>query len=290
MDPQSQLPEVAQNQQPEKKKASKLFIVLSIILIVLVAFVGGAAAGYLYYQAFVEEENMNQVEKEFVDYITSDSSTTISTETKSDGSFWIHEEYVGTWDDVKEVTSRPEITASGAFDCTWEHLDDYSKCELENSNYVLIQENDNYKVNEGEAVLWERDIVSGPCNGVTGFKALGDEFIVDYLMLEPALDSVVASDNESLMDVLDAKEYDRAFAPFSVMGKLVYIAEKDGKMFTVYDELELGEKYDEIYFACCCEGMKYSVRGDGNIIDFFAKKSDGEWYHVRAGEKEYVEL
>jgi len=270
---------------PESKKSSKLVVIISILVIALV-LTGSVSAWFLLKKAEETKSDEGGQESEASDDESEAEGSSNIQSTRS-SEFWIYERYLGNWESVEEVEGRPEVTSSGPYDCIWEHYNDFSECYIESNGFKLTQRDDNYTVTQNEAVIWNRNIPSGPCNSVTGFKALGDEFMLDYLSLEGP-NSIVVSNDETLQDILDAKDYDKAFAPYSVMGKMTYIAEQDGKQFVVYDGAELGEKYDEIYYACCCGGVIYTIRGDGEIIDFFARKGE-DWYYVRGGKKESVE-
>jgi len=270
---------------PEKKKSSKTLIII-LILVIFLIFAGSVSAWFLLKKADENKSDEGEQETQSSDEEPKAEGSSNIQSTRS-SEFWIYEEYIGDWDNVEDVEERPEITSSNSFDCTWQHYNDFSQCHIESNDFKLTKRDDNYTVTQNEAIIWKQDVSSGPCNGVTGFKALGDEFMLDYLDVYGP-NSIIVSNDETLLDILDAKDYDEVFAPYSVMGKMTYIAEKDDEQFVVYDDTEIGDKYDEIYYACCCSGVVYSIRGDGDIIDFFARL-DEDWYHVRGGKKESVE-
>jgi hypothetical protein len=60
---------------------------------------------------------------------------------------------------------------------------------------------------------------------------------------------------------------DRAYRPYSLADKLIFIGQKDGKYFVVYDGLKVGPDFDEIILAFCCETALYSVHfGQGRYL------------------------
>jgi hypothetical protein len=95
--------------------------------------------------------------------------------------------------------------------------------------------------------------------------------------------SVVFTENDKAVDILSTTDYDGAFAPNGVDGKLAFFGRRNGKILLVFDGKEVGEKYDKSYDQYCCwDGPPIQVYGDGNIVDFFGEK-DGILYHVQAG-------
>jgi hypothetical protein len=62
-------------------------------------------------------------------------------------------------------------------------------------------------------------------------------------------------------------DLDRAYRPYSLADKLIFISQKDGEFFVVYDGLEVGPDFDEIIIAYCCETALYSVHfGQGRYL------------------------
>ncbi len=265
-----------------QKRNLLIYVIVGIVCLLILA--GGVAAGYyLYSQGKIKSDETSQQSKinsSPATSVTTSATTAATTTTAADDSFEIKETLIGDWEDVAAYKNRLEITTSGAMDCTWN--DSTTKCITDDGVYVLEKDSDTYTLKKNGEQAWKKKVPSGPCPGVTGFKVIGDEFAIDYLDITTPRDSIVTSNEKSLLDILDAKAYDKVFAPFPVSNKLVYVAEANNKNFLVYDDTEVGKKYDEIYYACCCEGMLQSVRGNGDYIDFFAKY-DGKWYHVEAG-------
>lgn len=284
---------------PGQKSSSKKVVVVSLIGLSFLILVGGATAAYFVYKEVGKNETASQQseQEEIEQYETTESGKTpdvydigskIVTEYEN---FEIVEEFISEQTNFETITDRLEITTSGSYDCTWEtdpNNYNISVCTSDDGAYELRSENfSTYTLTKNDELIWEREITPGPCNGVTGFKIVGDEIAIDYINIGPETNSVVLSKDQTLLDVLDSNSYDSAFAPFSIADKPLYIAEQNDKQFLVYDSKEIGPKYDEIYYACCCSGLVDSVRGDGNIIDFFARKED-DWYYVKAGDPSYL--
>ncbi len=94
-----------------------------------------------------------------------------------------------------------------------------------------------------------------------------------------------APDVATIID--DGRDYrvlyglDHAYRPYVLDGKLIFVGEKDGRYFVVYDGQRVGPEYDHIVIAYCCETVLYSVHfGEGHYL------FSGE----RAGKFELVEI
>jgi hypothetical protein len=57
-------------------------------------------------------------------------------------------------------------------------------------------------------------------------------------------------------------QLEESYFPYEINGKLIYIAEKNGKQHIVYDDKVLGPEFDQIYKAYCC-GMISVYYGHG---------------------------
>jgi hypothetical protein len=80
-------------------------------------------------------------------------------------------------------------------------------------------------------------------------------------------------------DVRDLYGLDKAYRPYGLAGKLIFVGQKDGKYFVVYDGLKVGPDFDEIVIAYCCEVAFYSVRfGQGKYL--FWGTGQGQHYLV----------
>lgn len=79
-------------------------------------------------------------------------------------------------------------------------------------------------------------------------------------------------------DVRHLYGLDKAHASYSLADKLIFVAQKGGKYFVMYDGQKVGPDFDQIIIAYCCETALYSVhfgqgryqfrgtRGDKNYI------------------------
>lgn len=72
---------------------------------------------------------------------------------------------------------------------------------------------------------------------------------------------------------------DKAHAAYGLAGKLIFVGEKDGKYFIVYDGLKIGPDYDRITIAYCCETMLYTARGAQGRYQFRGTR-DGKNYII----------
>ena len=72
---------------------------------------------------------------------------------------------------------------------------------------------------------------------------------------------------------------DKAYRPYSLAAKLIFIGQKGNKYFVVYDGLRIGPDFDNIVIAYCCESILYSVQfGQGKYL--FSGVRDGQHYLV----------
>lgn len=74
---------------------------------------------------------------------------------------------------------------------------------------------------------------------------------------------------------------DRAYKPYALSGKLIFVGEKDGRFFIVYDGVRVGPDFERIVIAYCCEAVLYSVRAGGGRYLFQG---------IRAGQPYLVEV
>ena len=72
---------------------------------------------------------------------------------------------------------------------------------------------------------------------------------------------------------------DAAYRPYELDGKLVFVGQRDGAYFIVYDGEQVGPSFDEITIGYCCEIMLYTPRfGEGRYV--FWGKRGGRSYVV----------
>ncbi len=70
-----------------------------------------------------------------------------------------------------------------------------------------------------------------------------------------------------------------AYVPYEIGESLIFVGQKDGKYFVVYDGQKVSPEFDQVYIGYCCEPAAYSVRrGQGRY--FFRGRRAGEYYLV----------
>lgn len=80
-------------------------------------------------------------------------------------------------------------------------------------------------------------------------------------------------------DVRELYGIERAYRPYGINGKLIFIGEKDRKYFVVYNGHKVGPSFDKVMFAYCCEPVLWSVNfGQGRYL-FWGLKND-KWVAV----------
>lgn len=86
-------------------------------------------------------------------------------------------------------------------------------------------------------------------------------------------------------DVRHLYSLDKAYRPYGLDGKLIFIGQKGGRYFVVYDGWKVGPDFDEIVIAYCCEPVLWSVQyGQGKYV--FWGSRDGQWYVVEIALRE----
>jgi len=81
------------------------------------------------------------------------------------------------------------------------------------------------------------------------------------------------------LDVRRLYGLDKAYRPYGLAGKLIFIGERGGKYFVVYDGWKVGPDFDKIAIAYCCEPILWSVQyGQGRYL--FWGSRNGQWYVV----------
>ena len=90
-------------------------------------------------------------------------------------------------------------------------------------------------------------------------------------------------------DVRHLYGLDAAYRPYSLADKLIFIGQKDGRYFVVYDGFKIGPDFDEIVIAYCCETVLYSVQfGQGKYL--FNGVRGGQHYIVEITASENARL
>ena len=68
---------------------------------------------------------------------------------------------------------------------------------------------------------------------------------------------------------------DQAHSPYSLNGKLVFLAQQDDHYFVVYDGTRLTPDFEDVIHAYCCETSMYSPGGRQGYYLFYATR-DGK--------------
>lgn len=75
-------------------------------------------------------------------------------------------------------------------------------------------------------------------------------------------------------DLRDEYGLDAAYRPYKLATKLLFIGQVEDEYFVMYDGEKLGQPFDEILIAYCCEPAAYSVHmGDGHYL-FWGRRGD----------------
>lgn len=170
----------------------------------------------------------------------------------------------------------------------------------ESVQYILELESPttgNIRLIKNDKIIWSGHINGGTGPGINSLIRIGNEIAFDYLNSNYdgenpdfwTKESIIMTNWDVAVDIVDTTGYDAAFAPNDIQGKLVYFAKKDGQEFLVFDGKEIGNKYDRVFRQYCCwDGPPVQIVGNGQIIDFFAVKNDA-WYHIQAGKFDFIE-
>jgi len=137
--------------------------------------------------------------------------------------------------------------------------------------------------------VWEGDLNGGTCRPIHSSRRIGDDIAIDYTHVvtsgQMVVDSILLTRGNGVVNIVEATNYDAAFAPNEVLGKLVYFAREylpDGKVLLIFDG-QVVDEFDAVFNQYCCwDGPPIQVYSNGEVVDFFAKK-DGGWYHIQAG-------
>lgn len=145
--------------------------------------------------------------------------------------------------------------------------------------------------------LWTGHVDGGLWRAIPSSRQVGDEIAVEYQdavfdqegRLVRWVESVLLTQGNTALDIVQATGHDRAFAPCGIDGELVYVAVIHGPEqgradhFLVFQDRKVAGPYDNVFNQYCCwDGPPIQVHCDGKMVDFFVEK-DGGWYHVQAG-------
>jgi hypothetical protein len=75
-------------------------------------------------------------------------------------------------------------------------------------------------------------------------------------------------------DVRDLYDLDKAFRPYSLDNKLIFIGQKDSKYFVIYDGVKRFPEFDSLSIGYCCDGVLYSVVRDQGRYLFLGSRND----------------
>lgn len=99
------------------------------------------------------------------------------------------------------------------------------------------------------------------------------------------------SDGETATVIYDGRDVrslyrlDRAYRPYGLGDKLIFIGQKDDRYFVIYDGRRIGPDFDRVYIAYCCEPVLRSVQcGQGKYL--FWGDREGQKYVVEVSLKE----
>lgn len=85
-----------------------------------------------------------------------------------------------------------------------------------------------------------------------------------------------------IYDGLDIRELygvNKAYRPYGLDGKLIFVGQGDGQYFVVYDGRKVGSGFDWVFIAYCCESAMWSIHyGQGKYL--FWGSRGGQWYVV----------
>ena len=166
-----------------------------------------------------------------------------------------------------------------------------------NNNGTVFQFEGDYNYNGGHiellknnAIVWKGDLVIMIGTPIHAIRFFGNEIAFDYTtaLLDQTPqgqcnESIVYTLGNTAIDVAKTTDYKRAFAPFPVGNKLTYIAKLNtDEYIIVFDGEEIKLGYTFVHNDYMGDAVSFSVRGNGEMIDFYAKKGDA-WYHVQAG-------
>lgn len=81
------------------------------------------------------------------------------------------------------------------------------------------------------------------------------------------------------VDLCQLYGLDKAYRPYALDDRLIFVGQEEDKYFVVYDGSRLAPDFDEIAIAYCCEPIAWSVQyGQGKYL--FWGRRGGQWYVV----------
>ncbi len=64
-----------------------------------------------------------------------------------------------------------------------------------------------------------------------------------------------------------------AYRPYSLNGKMIFIAKRSGKFFVVYDGKKISKEFDAVLLAYCCETALYAPHGRNGVYLFNGRRN-----------------
>ena len=86
------------------------------------------------------------------------------------------------------------------------------------------------------------------------------------------------------VDIRNLYGLDKAYRPYGLNDKLIFIGQKGSQYFVVYDGWKVGPVFDQIVIAYCCETMLWSVQAGGGKYLFWGSR-EGQRYLVEIAHK-----
>ncbi len=81
------------------------------------------------------------------------------------------------------------------------------------------------------------------------------------------------------IDVRSLYGIDKAYRPYGINGKLIFVGKKGSLYYIVYNGQKVGTTFDKIFIAYCCEPAAWSVQyGKGTYL-FWGSRNE-QWYMV----------
>jgi len=81
------------------------------------------------------------------------------------------------------------------------------------------------------------------------------------------------------LDVRSLYDLDKAFSPYGLDGKLIFVGEKSNKYFIVYVGQKVRTDFDKVMIAYCCEPMLWSVQYGQEKYLFWGSRNE-QWYII----------
>ena len=175
--------------------------------------------------------------------------------------------------------------------------ENFSKPILDNNGTLFQLDGDfsysggNIKLMKNGRLIWN-GILQVPIGYPVGrIRFFDDEIAFDYVdvmldadnALGQVTQSIIYTQGNTAIDVAKTMGYESAFAPFPIGNKLAYIATLNTEEhIIVFNSQEIKLGYTYVPNAYAGDTGPYRVRGNGEMIDFYAKKGNA-WYHVQAG-------